>query len=501
MIERFLDSPVPAARFQSYTTRCFARIFRFGGAPVDVTGLVEHGHVEGVGAIIAGATNKQVGAISGTWNLTIHPSKDFDFFREVQAGDWVVIWWQRNDRRFHGMLGNIDGLRATSDVVNGATVETVTMSGRDAGKILEMAEVWFNEYVDLGSNVGGKIFGKRMNFIPGGSPDRVVENLLDAFLGAEGNVGGAYRWPAGLRERLGSFFVQGLKMRVLGRTGKNETFDVGDGAILTGKPLLRGDLVNQIALFEPPVGTKLAGMLQQWSNPLLNEMFIDSYVDDDSESPVDAPKPMLHLRERPFVNILAAQKSPWWRLATTRVFRREIKNLDLGTSDQERVNMIMLYARSMIMTAEDQYAAYPPVFDAEDAKNYGLRRWERSIDFAGVGSGDVISWGREIEEWIQLAASWYGLNHQWLNGTATFGWLLAEARVGQRLVIEGDNDADRTQAYIESVAHAFRYPNAPSTTLGLTRGFKGTDTALVAAVVDKAKRFVLPPSSPPKVGG
>lgn len=499
---RRADSVVPAPRYLSHTTRVFARVYRHRGAPIDLIGHVEHGHAHGAPTVLEAHINKTISAPSGTWSLTLHSPHKFAMTEEITNGDWISIWWQRGDKIMHGMLGNIDGIRRSRRVVNGATTVTWTLNGRDAGKVFEVAEVWFNEYVDFGSNVGGKIFGKRMGFIPGGSPDRVIENLLDAFLGGTGNVGGAWRWPRGLAERFGEFFSQALKMRIAGTTeSRPTTITVGDSLVLGGSGLLRGEIIDELSLFQPQPGTKLHDMVTRYSNPILNELFYDSYIEDDAESPPDRPKPMVYLRERPFVNTIDGANSPWFRLPTVRVRRSEITNEDLGSNDAERINLIMLYARSTTMTTYDQYAAYPPIIDEADVREYGLRRWERQIDFAGVGSkGDGTSWGDEINTWIKLVTSWYGLNHAWLNGSVNLPFILGEARVGHRLVIQGDAPEDQTQAYIEGVTQSFRYPSGGSTSLAVSRGFLGTDSELVDEVAYNALRFARPREAPADLG-
>ena len=491
---RYLNAVTPAPRYLSFTTRCFARVYRHHGAPIDLVGHVEHGKDEGAPTIIASSINKTISSASGSWTLTVRAPRSFKVRDEIRNGDWISIWWQRGNQTFHGTLGNIDGVRRPRNVQDGATVEEWSINGRDIGKVFETAEVWFNEYVQFGSNVGGRIFGKRLNYIPGGSPDKVVENVIDAFLGGDGNVGGAWRWPKGLVDRFGEYVSQGLKLRISGTKERGATtIDIGDSQILGGEGLLRGELIDEVSLFQPTPGTKLHDMVSRWSNPLLNELFYDLYTEDDDESPPDRPKPMVFLRERPFVNVSDGIDSPWFRLPTVRVDRSECGPDDLGSNDQERVNLIMLYARSSTMTQMDQYAAYPPAIDEDDAKNYGLRRWEREIDFAGVGqNGSSGSWGEEIARWEKLVQSWYGLNHEWLNGSLNLNFVLAEARVGNRLVIQGKADEDVTQAYIEGVTTSWRFPSGGTTSLSLTRGFTGSDEELVQRVAAKQAKFKRP---------
>jgi hypothetical protein len=99
-----------------------------------------------------------------------------------------------------------------------------------------------------------------------------------------------------------------------------------------------------------------------------------------------------------------------------------------------------------------------------------------------------------------LITSWYGLNHEWLNGSVNLSFLLGEARAGHRLLIQGDAPEDQTQAYIEGVSHSWKFPTGATTSLSVTRGFIGTDVQLIEAVASKEAKFDRPVEAPPDPG-
>jgi hypothetical protein len=487
----------PADRYNSFTTRCHARVYRHDADALSLSSPVDHGQPTGP-SITAATYAKNLSAPSGTWSLTVKsPTSLLD---QLFPGDWLVLWWERNGVKFHGTLGNIDTVQEDRHVVGGATVHVYTVSGRDVGKLIELTSVWFNEWASAETNIGGRIFAKRYNYVPGGTPDAVCANMLDAFLGSGGILGGAWTLPPGLNF-LGAAFIEALRMRVMSsRQSTPETrlitslagysSDAFNGSGFTAH--LRGSMFNETNLFQPEMGTTLYSMLQEWSNPLLNELFFDVDVE---ESEPDAPAPLVVLRERPFANVFQASEgdgnldSPWFRLPTCSLRRRYVNDDGLSRSDVERINLFMLYAANTGFSTFDQYALYPPAIDEEDIRRYGIRKFEQQTRFTGeVGLGQP-AWAKEMNTWQTLMVHWYGLNHLWLTGNVAIPFLYPEARVGYRLVLQGDGVNDVTQAYIESVAINYNYPRGATTSLGVTRGFRGTDAQLLQAIATRASSF------------
>lgn len=475
----------PLERFRSYTTRAYAVVYRFGGDPLHILGNVQGVSLRGPGSVVSVSYTKSKGGPSGSFSITVRPGKDFDFENEIHVGDWISFWWERNGQKFHGSLGNIDDVQRTRRVIEGATVETWTIKARDIGKVFETAEIWFNEYIDTEVNVGGKVFGERLNFTPAGSPDRVIESLIDGFLGAAPGNLTPWSWPGGL-DRRGPGFIDSVMMEVQSTAARRARFFVGDDP--TRKASLRGYLLDSLSLFEPSPGTRLLDMLNEWLNPTLNEMFFDVVHDDDKASPVETPMPLVVCRELPFINKFDGSSSPWFNLPTVYLKPYEVDDLDVARSDLERVNAIMVYSAGIGSVNMEQFAIYKPALDEESIRRHGMRKLERQTRFAGVGSvGDDPgrTWAAEIGDWMTLLIGWYSLNHEWYSGSVTTKFLLGEARIGQRLVIEGDP----FQAYIEGVSHSWSYPNMGRTTLSITRGFRGDGAAVTTKITDQLSKW------------
>lgn len=491
-----------ATKVTQLHTRVRARVYRHDADPIEFVGDVDTAKPSIVGV----STSKSLAGV-GTFTLTMKAPRRFLVSEEIQSGDWIVWWWEINGRAYHGTFGPITNVGRSRTSVGGATAVEFPVTCADFTRVIERTQVWFDDFSDYETNVGGKITGSRMGYTPTGSPDAVIENVLDAFLGKSGIIGGAWVPPRGM-DWIGEYFVQGLKISVSSTLGGADQphFVGGDHSLLStklrngvevlapGTPLLRGEVFGpEIAMFNPAPGTMLMQHVAGLSNDLLNEVFYDvlTEAEDLGALNVAEPVPCISVRERPFPNQTDGLSSPWWKLPTVRRARNEgLLSDSVTSSDDERINLILLYGSSLGTGVLDQYALHPPSYHRNDIARHGIRKFERSTPFAGFGeSPSGTTWTKELETWCSLVASWYGLNHRWLAGSMSFAGVIPDARVGRRFIVDDDNDEEREQFYIESVAHQWRYPSAGSTSVGVTRGWRGTDEALVGAVADRAAGF------------
>lgn len=499
--------------FVSVNTRAYARVFRFGRAPLDLSPDAKNPY----GSIVSMTTQKGM-AGAGAWMLAFKALEHgANAFEEISAGDWIVLWWAVNGVPAHGTIGRIENLRRGTMVSHdGAVVRTWNMSGKDFVDVFDKTVVWFDDYNNFDSNVGGRILGKRMNYVPGGTPNAIVENVVDAWLGSfqspAGLLGGAFLLPDGLN-LIEPYFAASLRMRVQDGRGRIEDFNVGDHAkptqprpekeeaIAAARVNLRGEQFDESSLFQPKPGATLTQAIMGWSNPLLNELYLDVMPFGDPARPTA----FIFHREKPFITT-AGKASPWYGLDLHELKFEEVLNSDVGVTDAERINLLFLYAANVGGSAMDQYALYRPSYDEREVKRHGIRKLEEGTRFCGVGArtasaalGEVgtslpgpeaveaNTWAREIAEWHGLLASWYGVNHLLLNGTMTLRRLFPKIRIGHRILVGAG--IDRENYYVEGVNHSWTFPQGGTTTLSLTRGFIGPDEKFIALVNENASRF------------
>lgn len=474
---------------RSFVTRAGGTIYRHGGDPIPLVGLTEGALAPGVGAplsLVSVHYSGRLGLQAANFSLEVKAG-DIHVFDEVKAGDWVTFHWNRAGKLLHGSVGLIVAVRRQRSSAGGAVAESWILECQSWARVLNKTQVWFDDYTAFGSNVGGKILASRMGFVPGGSPDQMVMRIIDAWLGTDGVVGGAWKMPKGLDD-FGEAFVSQLFVSVQGGTPE----PLVDAIARAG--VLRGEMFDESALFQPNPGTMLAPFLDEWSNPLLNEMWFD--VGDADlmpgrgfgalESDPRRSAPVLFIREKPFVNVVQGMASPWFKLPTVELSRDAILTDNVATNDDERVNLLQLNAVPGSMINFEQYALFPPSYDASNAALHGLRKYERMSKFASFGGRtEGLPWMEELRMWHTLVASWYGPNHLWMSGTIQVPFLLGEARPGKRLVV--GHGAHREQFYIEGVTHGWKHTQKGNTTLTVTRGFRGSDEELLEAV-DTAQR-------------
>jgi hypothetical protein len=489
-----------ASKVTNRNTRVGAVIYRHGKDPIYIA-------PEGPLMVTSCAYNKALGgAASGQWSITFKASRRFDVYREIDVDDWCVWWWEINGHRYHGAFGPIGMVQEGDSSSGGATVVEHTISGSDFGRLIDRTKVWFDDFSEYENNVGGKAIGSRMDFTPTGSPDQVIEAVLDAFLGQDGIIGGAWRMPRGMGW-IGDFFSLGLRIvaqstlrkaqpRVIGQDAITSTLANGTKVKYGRDQILRGEVAGpELVFFQPQPGTMLTPHLNGFSNDLLNELYFDSLTEketaDSAAAAPENPVPAVFARERPFINTFDGAKSPWFSLPTISMRREDgVLVRARSRSADERVNCILLYASNLGFTQMDQYALNPPAYIREEVARYGFCVFERQTSFAGVGETSLgIPWGEELTKWVKLLASWYGLNHRWRSGNVTIAGIVPDARVGRRLLIDDESPETREQFYVENVAHQWTFGSHGSTSLGVTRGFRGTDQDLVSEVAERAAMF------------
>lgn len=504
-----------ASAHESVSTRVDARIYRYGKAPLDLRARADAASgLQGFGFIQRASTSKGLaGAAAGTWSLSI--KSRYEVTEEISPGDWIVIWWSVNGIPYHGTMGRVIDIRREKSSTDGATVTSWSLSGKDFVDVIDRTQVWFDDYNDFASNVGGKILGARFNFVPGGTPDAVVENILDAwlgsFLGGNGLIGGGWVMPTGwpLRDprsdlavggkSFDTYFADGLRMLVQDGKGRGHVVNVGDTAVdanaavrgeeaqeqaitmTTRTVTLRGEMYDESSLFRPATGTGLAQTVLAWSNPLLNELFFDV---NPSLSAPDEPTPCVFLREKPYVTTL--ERGPWFSLPLHEVTPQDVLTSNVGMTDEERINAIYLYAANIGGSAQDQYAVTRPGYSQKSLQRHGIRKIEEGTRFAKITGRP---WDMEVAEWLGLLACWYGPNHRLLNGSVTLRRVFPQIRVGHRIAIGDRNSVQRETYYVESVSHTWTFPQGGTTSLQVTRGYIGSDDKIMRVVADEAQQF------------
>ncbi len=477
-------------------------IYTFGGA-LDVSAY-----------LVSVTTDKQLGAPTGTWSVTLKshgviapegalPVRNWHDL--VTDDDWVTVEFDAGVDGDLVMLGLVDSVElALSAGQGGAAVRAWTIRGRDFAKVFADTEA-VTLPVGPGHGLGDLLsFHTAIDALRGDvNPGRAVRTLLDFFLRRGQNRGRTPFWaiPPSLPGTLVDSVGAGPQDRQFGDILETGWLDETLDGSLPATELFNG---------VPNEPVKLLEVLSGFANDRLNECFFDlrsappQVVTGGGGGGLVVrgwrrPRPCLVLRERPFPVLPStaaehpAGRSPsdaWAMLATHELAVTDLEGAPgLTRAGRERINWWMVtvgagfgvnrYALALAEAAQglglDLTTA--PAIDVESVRRHGWRRMEvqsRYID----PSVDALLVARR---WTHLLRDWYWANHLFLAGTLQSAHIHPEIRVGHRLRLL-DRDGSWILFYVEGVRHQWRrMPDGRShgtTAFTVTRGTRDTDRAL-----------------------
>jgi len=441
------------------------------------------------GTVVQLSWSKRLGAPSGSWSAAVKLGRSASIepmAGDVMDGDWADIVINRNGIPFPLCRGVVDSVRLKTGSAGGATTRMLVLTGRDHGAMFEAIVAWNNIYVQT---VGELCFGlnaKRIPGEPGDTPDGMFEKLISATF-ARGEVEGswlldrsdpnsanrsAWNLPPALQTSTGKqIFLEALK---IGRSGT------------------RGYFANEQQLWTG-AGQSLHQTLTNWCNPLLNEWRYDvgtlRKIGGAYSMAMEA-----NIREKPFVNTADAEFSPFFRdLPTWRIPSWLISDTDLGRSGYERFNIYQLMADMHYYRGQEQLAMTPAIYSREAIRRHGIRPYNETTKYLMAVEGGGLE--DERRAWQQLIVDWYAPNPYLLSGTVTIDAMVPEIQIGSRFILDTGDPTTTLQFYVEGVDHGFRWAPSSggpssSTTLMLTRGFRGSDKDYLKMVQAISKQYV-----------
>ncbi|MCU0913033.1 MAG: hypothetical protein MUC88_00545 [Planctomycetes bacterium] len=416
--------------------------------------------------------SKRLGQPSGTWSAVVKLGKlsTLDAIGgDLVDGDWVDLFVLRNNLLMPLGRGVLDTVREGRSSAGGATVRTISLSGRDHGALFETMIAWNQMNVQSLREYTVGINTNAVKHNIGGRPDEMFKILTEAtFHQGSSTTRSAWSLPPALKSLTGSSrFSEMLKINTKGP--------------------LRGALFNMNLWTQP--GQSLHQLLGQWCNPLLNEWRYDAEP-AGGRSKVDI---YAEIRERPYVNTIAGRSSPWFDLPTLYVPTWLVTERDLGRAGHERFTIFDLSADFTFGTNAESTALAPPIWSKPDITNFGVKPYSESTIY--IAQGAPGEWISDRKDWQRMLADWFGPNPYFLSGSVTFGCMLPELRIGTRLILDTGDPETSLQAYVEGVDHTFQWSSdgssgpRTSTVATVTRGWKGDDASLLDMVERVSGRY------------
>lgn len=477
-------------------------------------------------------TTKGLGAASGTFEISLFPTVNWKKF--ISPGDWVAIYLYNSKKdapalslsRIPGqpfqnfnplslttdhvsMIGNVDRIAFTKER-DEATDKIITryhVIGRDMGKVLEDTDIFFNPYcMQFQSGNAINVYMDNMATAKAGTPAEHVQGYTGVFLnGKPFNLSDT--WNGDVNLSISPYKQWHIPMemvtlfaRSIGATTRPTALDIIE--------LNLADLsgYSPRATFDSESGGSLWDLLVRVSNPVVNELWMDTFHDGKSGYP------RLSLRARPqspFSNILISPEYSTYKLSIgpdnwkslidlakdksnlVKIRYDDIRFENMGKNHQTTFNLLWLRPKmagyeTALMAEDNMKIGLPgqiglPIFLAESIRRYGLKRLTQSIDFCYSKMGYAANKDVELtkafalQKWDQVA-----FNHLYENGTMeTIGCI--EAAIGKILRIDPGSQNQippkyKTKLYyVEGYSQKWKFPGMWTTEWTLSGGIFDDD--------------------------
>jgi len=460
-------------------------------------------------SLVSVQTFKSIGSAAGTFTLTAktqNPDPTFiDLFDELVDDDWVDIEFQNHAQSWHVMRGLIDDVRRSVAVAgSGATTTTFTISGRDFGKVWQHTPIWFSIYMKeaINGHFAQEVFTSRPDSSPTRvagdsleflSPQSAVQGYLFGFLEKLGEAG-RENWapPSSLPGITNGSFVESLYFNTSG---------------FSNKPARKSLDIN----FRTQNGT-LWDLAQEWSDPMFTEMYVDLLpkgqdgrpsrtaivqgeaigVEESVMTVVYRDKPFPFANESGNIEFPKGLDSEWFNLPLFVVPREFIVSSNIGRGGQERFNAFFVMSTLHQETLGAMPQLVQPLWNKDDVLIHGLRRFDVTSKYTALGD-ELLGLTEQQREMVR---DWYSMNPYLFNGNLELGLGMPDIRVGVRVLIPGPNSPEFNETYyVESVTHNWSMVPGTRTSLGVTRGWRGTDEDLIGALSDLVNRYTVEPPS------
>jgi hypothetical protein len=419
--------------------------------------------------VVVGCSTQKSITGPGSFSIDIQEPAGFGLIDKLVDDDWIDIVANINGRRYHVLRGQVLDFRGATTVASGATSNLVTITGQDFQRVLQTVEAWYNQW--RGENVGTEETIKIFD-VPGifYGPAETVKLIIFGFLNSLTRLKRAnWRLPESMP---GIIALSAAEPATIASTLKF----VQRG--FNNEPARRAIDMQLMS----PSGQSVWALAQEWSDPAFCELFAD-LIDGSSEALLDPKEEWtpdkttmgVVFRDRPFVSTKLELQSPWFLLPTATVQRQELTGESVGKGGAERFNAYFV-SPNMQNLGPIGTDLLGPLWNVREVEQHGLRRFDLESHYAAEVNDQLLC----SMEMRKRALEYHALNPYLWNGTLFVGRNRPDIRVGMRVRIPGADENETETYYVETVGHDFGVPG--STTLGVTRGWKGTDATLLSAL-------------------
>lgn len=434
---------------------------------------------------------------TGTLSLDIVPRTDYLFGpTRIKPDDLLLVESEAND----GLTQHETRLKSNNIVSlvlvdrvgkaikigsKGEQIDVIRVACSDFGKVLEKTSI----VVDPG--VARAI----------GAPSLIgTSGFGEAFLkifGSSANAGGAAFTPNQAVVNLFNTVLAGSPIQFQLPNSTTTFQDLVDSFTYVQKVMIGATLVTNP--FGLDVNTTLWGLMKQYSNEFLNEMFVDvRYEDPDDAVGASSERARTFIERdlggtavelqdtrppgnRQFTLSLVFRQRPYdadafRALPTVQVYASECWDIDLAYASHEIYNVFRVWGMQAGAMVFGEHLEY--LVNQESIKRHGALRFEpesiytfptlKDADDYSKGNVQNVTPGQLISEYTKIIAIWNNQNENIVGGTIEMRYR-PDIRVGQRLVLSF-GDGTRIEGYIQTLSHNYEAQEQCSTVLTIVRG-------------------------------
>ena len=482
--------------------------------------------------------SKQLGAAAGSFEVEMLPARNFK--KMISPGDWALVYLYNGAHENIDpknipnenivMVGNVDRIHRTrrrnedSDKLETRFV----ISGRDHGKVFAETDLFFNPYIANSQNA--KVIEAMLvtkGLLLSGSPDTLTNSILDVFISSSGAALTFGSLKGQKTEPINQWKIPRDLFNVLNKGsesfGTNLTSAQGfpTGAAGASSPTSIGDSLfrnvtknlpgfKQRSFLTTRGNGNLWSLLEQNSNPMVNEMFTEidrGPVSEGSKSggPIRLafflrPRPNSPLfKFTPQANFVSSLNGAFTDLneiaqnSAIVITQDQIQYDNLGKDGRTRFNMLWQTPKLTGDAKTNEYANVQPyigtgpslpMLDTASVQMYGLKKLQPDLDFAYETNSPNVGSVQLQKQFMNQVYDMHRFNHMYETGTISTNGLYVE--IGRVLKVTSTKFPSLPPKlyYIEGYDHEWSFPNRWTTTMKVTRGQYETNGTKQASFID-----------------
>lgn len=440
-------------------------------------------------------------SMSATFRTSVHFNPT-EFDARVGVGDWFDLLFWIDQQSYHVMRGRIISItRSKFADGSGASGFVVSINGRGFESCLSETEIFADIFLD--KSIAPIIWGLIATSLDSGNiildHAETVTAALYGYLHSQSQEGRSLWTLPETMPRLADTLASELLLPHMIEGGYGE-------ALLSRTP----KRVSYLALNlrnPTPFGQSVWTAVSSWADPEVCDLFptlvqTNGLPLGEGPSSLNDTRMAIVYRDKPFIGserhfgwLDAETDSEAPRVTTFRIDTRDIRSMQSGRSINNLVNMV--YVTPQVPNGFQMLFRYltRPAINVASMAAYGARKKEVLTPYLVIDADNPTNPDVDIlvsDAYRARIVELNVLNHILESGSIDLAKPRFDLRVGQRLVLSGEFDAD---AHIDSVSHNWQV-GSTHTNVGLSRIWYGTAGEQKSFVKETLREFTVVRPSP-----